>query len=265
VANSAEIGQSRDNVATDNMAAGIVNTLKTKIKENAEELEKYEVLAEETKTKLTAEKKLREETENEVCALQRKIKLLEDNVERNEDRLEILTRNLQNTTESLETSDDGRQAIESKYESTADKIESLEKQVAEAKTIAEESDQKCEEIVRKLVLSEHQKDRAEDRASRCDDKIKGLEEELNYIGKSMKTLSVNGDKSAEKEDDHEDQVRELKERFTSAEVRAETADRAVQRLQKEMDILQDGMLKEKTRKKRMEEDMDSLMTSINNI
>merc|ERR550519_2119916 len=216
------------------MAAGIVNTLKTKIKENAEELEKYEVLAEETKTKLTAEKKLREETENEVCALQRKIKLLEDNVER-------------------------------KYESTADKIESLEKQVAEAKTIAEESDQKCEEIVRKLVLSEHQKDRAEDRASRCDDKIKGLEEELNYIGKSMKTLSVNGDKSAEKEDDHEDQVRELKERFTSAEVRAETADRAVQRLQKEMDILQDGMLKEKTKKKRMEEDMDSLMTSINNI
>ena len=57
--------------------------------------------------------------------------------------------------------------------------------------------------MRKLVLSEHQKDRAEDRASRCDDKIKGLEEELNYIGKSMKTLSVNGDKSAEKEDDHE--------------------------------------------------------------
>ena len=58
----------------------------------------------------------------------------------------------------------------------------------------------------------------------------------------------------------------------------------MQRLQKEMDVLQvtrvtlhyitvitmilflqDGMLKEKTKKKRMEEDMDSLMTSINNI
>ena len=30
-------------------------------------------------------------------------------------------------------------------------------------------------------------------------------------------------------------------------------------------IFKDGMLKEKTKKKRMEEDMDSLMTSINNI
>merc|ERR1711892_508542 len=235
VTNNLVIGHSLDSIGRDNMAAGIVNTLKTKIKENAEDLEKYE------------------------------IKLLEDNIERNQDRLEIITRNLQNTTESLETSDYGRQAIESKYETTADKIESLEKQVAEAKKIAEESDQKCEEIVRKLVLSEHNKDRAEDRASRCDDKIKGLEEELNYIGKSMQSLSVNGDKSAEKEDNNEDQIRELKQRFSATEVSAETADRAVQRLQKELDVLQDGMLKEKTKKKRMEEDMDSLMTSINNI
>ena len=106
--NRPEIGQSSGFTHTGNMAAGIVNTLKTKIKENAEELEKYGTLAEETKTKLTAEKKLREETENDVAALQNKIKLLEDNIERNEDRLEILNRNLQNTTDTLETSDDGR-------------------------------------------------------------------------------------------------------------------------------------------------------------
>merc|ERR1719483_1956585 len=165
--------------------------------------------------------KVRDETESEISAMARKIKLLEDNLERNQDMIEVKERNLRNTTESLETSDGGRQAIESKYETTADKIEILEKQVAEAKKIAEESDQKCEEIVRKLVLSEHNKDRAEDRASRCDDKIKGLEEELNYIGKSMKTLSVNGDKTADKEDDNEDQIREMKQRFSSAEVRAE--------------------------------------------
>merc|ERR1712156_173475 len=185
------MGHSGDSEPSDIMAAaGIVNTLKRK--------------------KFDAEKKVREETEAEVSALQRKIKLLEDSVERSNDRLEVITRNLHNANESLETSDGGRQAIESKYESTADKIESLEKQVAEAKKIAEESDQKCEEIVRKLVLSEHNKDRAEERAGRCEDKIKGHEEELNFIGKSMKTLSINGDKSAEKEDNNEDQLRELK-------------------------------------------------------
>ena len=62
------------------------------------------------------------------------------------------------------------------------------------------------------MLAEHHKDRAEERAGRSDDKTKGLEEELNYIGKSMKTLSVNGDKTADKEDDNEDQIREMKQR-----------------------------------------------------
>ena len=62
------IGHSIDCIARDNMAAGIVNTLKTKIKENAEELEKYEVLSEDTRKKVTSEKKLREESEAEVSA-----------------------------------------------------------------------------------------------------------------------------------------------------------------------------------------------------
>ena len=90
------------------MASGIVNTLKTKIKENAEALEKYEVLSEENKKKFNSEKKVREEAEAEVSAMQRKIKLLEDNLERNQDRLEIITRNFQNATETLESSDNGR-------------------------------------------------------------------------------------------------------------------------------------------------------------
>merc|ERR1711892_569211 len=185
VTNNLVIGHSLDSIARDNMASGIVNTLKTKIKENAEALEKYEVLAEENKKKLTSEKKVREEAESEVSAMQRKIKLLEDNLERNQNRLEVITINLQNATETLESSDDGRQAIESKYESTAEKIESLEKQVAEAKKIAEDSDQKCEEIVRKLVLAEHHKDRAEERATRYDNKIVGLQTELPCLTTSV--------------------------------------------------------------------------------
>merc|ERR1712042_360354 len=133
------------------MAASIVNTLKNKIKDNADELEKYEVLTEETRNKYNAEKKLREETEAEVLAMNRKIKLLEDNLKRNEDRLDLMTGKSQTASDRLQESEDKRQTMENKYESTADKIESLENQVAEAKRVAEESDQKCEEIVMKLM------------------------------------------------------------------------------------------------------------------
>ena len=90
------------------MAAGIVNTLKTKIKENAEELEKYQDITEENRNKFNAEKKLREETELEVLAMNRKIKLLEDNLKRNEDRLDLMTGKSQTASDNLQESEDKR-------------------------------------------------------------------------------------------------------------------------------------------------------------
>lgn len=247
------------------MAAGIVNTLKSKIKENADELEKYEVLTEENRNKYNTEKKLREEVEAEVLAMQRKIKLLEDNLKRNEDRLDLMTGKSQTASDRLQESEDKRQTMENKYESTADKIESLENQVAEAKRIAEESDQKCEEIVRKLMLAELQRDKAESKADRNDNKIKCLESELGSVQSNVKSLSVSGDISAGKEDENEDQVANLKRQFCDAEVRAETAEREVQKLQKEVDLMEGDLLSEKAKAKRMDEDMESLLQSINSI
>ena len=90
------------------MAAGIVNTLKTKIKDNADELEKNQELTEETRQKYNEEKKLREETEAEVNAINRKIKLLEDNLKRNEDRLDLMTGKSQTASDRLQESEDRR-------------------------------------------------------------------------------------------------------------------------------------------------------------
>merc|ERR1712215_97905 len=235
------------------MAAGIVNTLKNKIRENADELEKYEVLTEETKIKYEDEKKVREETEGEVYAMKRKIKLLGDNLKRNNDRLEIMTGKCQTASDGLEESENKRHNLETKYESNADKIESLEKQVVEAKQIAEENDQHCEEIARKLKLAELQKDKAERKAERSENKIKELERELGRVADSMQSLSASGDISAEKEDQNADQVSALKQRFCEAEARAETAEREVQKLQKEVDIMEADLQSEKTKKKRMDE------------
>ena len=67
-------------------AANIVNTLKAKIKETADELEKYEGISEENRAKYNTERKAREEIEAEVLSLNRKIKLMEDNLKRHEDR-----------------------------------------------------------------------------------------------------------------------------------------------------------------------------------
>ena len=54
-------------------------------------------------------------------------------------------------------------------------------------------------------------------------------------------------------------------RISAAEVRAENAERAATRLQGEADTLQCGLLQEKQRAKRMEEDMQGLVSSLENI
>jgi len=146
-----------------------------------------------------------------------------------------------------------------------DKIELLESQVAEAKRIAEESDAKCEEIVRKLVLGEHHKDRAEERAARSDAKIAMLESELGGVNKTMKSLSVQGDENGKREEDLEEEIKDVKERFRDAEVKAEMAERTVQKLQTEIDRMETALLAEKTKKTRMEEDMEHLVQSIGDI
>ena len=90
-------------------------------------------------------------------------------------RLELMTGKNQSVSDRLTTSEDRRQQIESQFETTGEKIEHLEKQVAAAKEIAEESDKKVEEVVRKLMLAELQRDRAEAKAERNDAKIIGIE------------------------------------------------------------------------------------------
>merc|ERR1719397_1777441 len=225
-----------------NMAATIVNTLKSKIRENAEELERFQALADETRAKVETEKKLREEVESEVQSLGRKIRLLEDSVERQQDRLEMTNRNLAAATETLQSSDGGRQAIETRCESTSERIELLEAALVEAKQVAEAADRQCEDGVRKLVLAEQTRDRAEEKAGRSEAKSRSLEEELGLLARTVKNLAGSGDSAAEREDEHEDKLRELKQRISAAEVSAETSERAGLRLQKEVDILQNGIL-----------------------
>ena len=96
----------------------------------------------------------------------------------------------QSASDRLSASEDRRQQIESQFETTGEKIEHLEKQVAAAKEIAEESDKKVEEVVRKLMLAELQRDRAESKAERNDAKIIGIEEFNIFFFLSIKVIIV---------------------------------------------------------------------------
>jgi len=72
----------------------------------------------------------------------------------------------------------------------------------------------------------------------------------------LKSLEVSEEKALQREDSYEEQIRVMSTRLKEAETRAEFAERSVQKLQKEVDRLEDDLVHEKERYKAISEELD---------
>jgi len=83
-----------------------------------------------------------------------------------------------------------------------------------------------------------------------------LEEELRVVGNNMKSLEVSEEKALQREESYEEQIRLLTTRLKESETRAEFAERTAQKLQKEVDRLEDELVHEKEKYKTISEELD---------
>ncbi|XP_039758321.1 tropomyosin-2 isoform X5 [Pararge aegeria] len=200
--------------------------------------------------------------ESEVAALNRRIQLLEEDLERSEERLATATAKLAEASQAADESERIRKALENRTNMEDDRVAILEAQLSQAKLIAEESDKKYEEVARKLVLMEQDLERAEERAELSECKIVELEEELRVVGNNLKSLEVSEEKATQREETYEGQVKLLDAQLKEAEARAEFAERSVQKLQKEVDRLEDELVAEKEKYKDIGDDLDTAFVEL---
>ncbi|XP_039758328.1 tropomyosin isoforms c/e isoform X11 [Pararge aegeria] len=203
--------------------------------------------------------------ESEVAALNRRIQLLEEDLERSEERLATATAKLAEASQAADESERIRKALENRTNMEDDRVAILEAQLSQAKLIAEESDKKYEEVARKLVLMEQDLERAEERAELSECKIVELEEELRVVGNNLKSLEVSEEKATQREETYEGQVKLLDAQLKEAEARAEFAERSVQKLQKEVDRLEDDLVAEREKSKILQEEMEATLHDIQNM
>ncbi|XP_069360263.1 tropomyosin isoform X24 [Maniola hyperantus] len=203
--------------------------------------------------------------ESEVAALNRRIQLLEEDLERSEERLATATAKLAEASQAADESERIRKALENRTNMEDDRVAILEAQLSQAKLIAEESDKKYEEVARKLVLMEQDLERAEERAEQSECKIVELEEELRVVGNNLKSLEVSEEKATQREETYEGQVKLLDAQLKEAEARAEFAERSVQKLQKEVDRLEDDLVAEREKSKVLQEEMEATLHDIQNM
>ncbi|XP_021928046.1 tropomyosin isoform X2 [Zootermopsis nevadensis] len=203
--------------------------------------------------------------ESEVAALNRRIQLLEEDLERSEERLATATAKLAEASQAADESERARKILESKGLADEERMDALENQLKEARFMAEEADKKYDEVARKLAMVEADLERAEERAESGESKIVELEEELRVVGNNLKSLEVSEEKANLREEEYKQQIKTLTTRLKEAEARAEFAERSVQKLQKEVDRLEDDLVAEKEKNKLLQEEMEATLHDIQNM
>jgi len=183
---------------------------------------------------------------------------------RSEERLNDTASKLPEAVERASETEQARKLGENRAIVDEERMDALENQLKEARFMAEEADKKFDEVARKLAMVEADLERAEERAEQGENKIVELEEELRVVGNNLKTLEVSEEKSRRREDEYNEQIKGMTSRLKLAETRAEFAERSVQKLQKEVDRVEDELVNQKELYKTISDDLDTTFTEIIN-
>merc|ERR1740129_261232 len=107
-----------------------------------------------------------------------------------------------------------------------------------------------------LAQCETDLERAEERAENGETKIMELEEELRVVANNLKSLEVSEEKANQRERDYKEQIKILTAKLKQAEARAEFAEKSVQKLQHEVDRLEDELAGEMEKYKAITEELE---------
>ncbi|XP_065572935.1 tropomyosin isoform X6 [Artemia franciscana] len=207
-------------------------------------------------------KKQLTKAEAEVAGLNRRLQLVEEDLERSEERLLTASTKLAEASHAADESERMRKVLENRSLSDEERMDALENQLKEARFLAEEADRKYDEVARKLAMVEADLERAEERAETGESKIVELEEELRVVGNNLKSLEVSEEKATAREESFETQIKTMTSRLKEAEARAEFAERSVQKLQKEVDRLEDELVHEKEKYKSISDELDTTFSEL---
>merc|ERR1719436_1381517 len=108
-----------------------------------------------------------------------------------------------------------------------------------------ESERRFEDIARKLATMEGELERSTDRCNSGEKKISDLEEELRLVGQNLQQLEVSEEKALQREENYQNQIKNLAQNLKAAVNRDESATMNIQRLNIRIDQIEEDLLNEK--------------------
>merc|ERR1719397_779438 len=203
--------------------------------------------------------------EGEVSSLRGRLILLQENNEKQEERLAKATLELAGACQRADASVRKRIELENGVSSNEETIDSLDKQLAESKVTLSDSENKFDDISRKLATLEADATRGNERAEGAEKKIADIEEELRVVGANMQQLEIGEEKTIAREEASQNEILELLYKLKRSEYRGEQAEMNIQRLNVRIDQVEEDLLGEKYKIKKISDDLNQTFEDMINM
>merc|ERR1719273_1340321 len=212
--------------------------------------------------KLEQKEKAYSSAEGDVGGLSRRALLIEEEVERSEERLAKAVTQLAGQSQRADAAIKKRQQLENLNSANEEQGDKLEGQLKEDKFTMAESERKYEDIARKLATKEGEIERSLVQCTTGEKKILDLEGELRVVGQNLQQLEVSEEKALQREEKHQNQIKNLADSLKVAENREENATMNIQRLNIRIDQIEEDLLSEKLKIKSISDDLDGTFTTM---
>ena len=97
--------------------------------------------------------------------------------------------------------------------------------------------------------------RAMERAELAENKLKGIEEELQLVGENMKQLELSAERAVEREEKLKDKILSIQNKFKAAEGRYEYGEMNITKLNQRIDDVEDEIYREKLKIKKVADEL----------
>merc|ERR1711962_905616 len=216
------------------------------IRDYGKKVQQLEIGFDETNDKLTkanealeeAEKQFKE-VESDVSALTRRIMLMEEEDKKSAKTLCATVTKLAMTSKAADNVLKTIKVVEGTCLNNEVTIEELDKNLRATIKMASDNEQKLDELSRKLGVQEAELKRAVDRAELAENKLKGIEEELQMVGENMKQLEMSAEKAVEREEKLKDKILQIQQKYKAAEGRFEYGEMNITKLNQRIDDIED--------------------------
>merc|ERR1712010_412581 len=200
--------------------------------------------------------------EGQVGDLARRLLLMEESSVKSEERLAISATNLAKTSLDADQGIKDENNINEVCSKKSENNDGLEKQLKDAQYTLTESENKYETLARKLTTMETEAVRSNERAETVETKFIDIEDELKVVGANQQALEVSEEKSLEREDILQKQIKELLGKLKLADTRSENSERDIGRLNVRIDKVEEDLVTEKSKIKQVSDDLNAVFTDL---